>query len=403
MLATNKADFIISIISTLEVIMICHHSKILIVGAGIAGLASYLALKHRGLNADIIENHHQLKTGTGGLLLTSNAVDATKQLGIYPQLKENAFTVSNINYRNEKNQSLMTFAKDKHFPDSAEFFSLHRNLLLKSLEQWVPSDTIQFNRSISALTSHGQQSKVTFNDGTSGTYDLIIGADGIHSQIRSELFQQSRLSHTVLSCIRLVMSKPSNLTEATYYIGQGRSASLLPIDKDLAYCPFVFSNSLLKNDVNQEPVELLKRLFGHFEGLLPNILANIDENTEVSPITPFNSLKMDSWITNNAVLIGDAAHALIPTQPQGAALALEDAIILADSIYNEDSIAQALHKYQLRRFKRVKAVQTTGEKRVKAIRLSQSSIGKAVVQNLIKVNGEKRFKKDWAKLILTPL
>lgn len=382
--------------------MICHHSRVLIVGAGIAGLACYIALKQKGINADIIEHHPRLRKGNGGLLLTSNAVEAAKELGIYSPLKKHAFSVSNINYHDEKNRPLMCFTKEEHFPDSAEFFSLHRNLLLTSLAQRVPNDTIEFNRSIESISTVGKESTVTLSNGETRTYELIIGADGIHSKVRSESFDKYRFFESNLSCIRLVMPKPKQLSEATYFIGKGAAVSLLPIDDDLVYCPFVFSDSLITDDHNLAPIDILNKLYGDFKGLLPEILASIDETVEVSPVASFNSLKMDSWITNNMVLIGDAAHALMPTQPQGAAMALEDATILAESLFTASDIPSALKQYQRRRFKRVKSVQTTGEKRVKAMKMSQNFVGKAIINKAMKLNGKTQFKKDWAPLILKP-
>ncbi|QBG36359.1 FAD-dependent monooxygenase [Litorilituus sediminis] len=380
--------------------MICHHSRILIVGAGIAGLATYLALKLKGLNADIIEKHSQLSSEALGLLLTSNAVEASKELGIYAQLKEQAFIVNSIQYRDEKNRLLMDFSKNKHFPESAEFLSVHKAQILNSLADWLPENAIQFNLAIAEIKTKSQTTQVTFTNGERKDYDLVIAADGINSYVRQEFFKQSSLVDSGLYCTQLILPKPVTMLQANYFIGKGRAASLLPIDNNLLYCPFVFNQSLIKE--HKQALPLINQLFGHFKGKLADVLRRIDSNSQLSPITPYKSLNMNSWVHHNTVLIGNAAHTLIPTQPQGAAIALEDSVVLADCLANCDNVPSALNSYQVRRFSRVKSVQMAGEQRLKAIQLSRSKVGQILVRNMMKFNGERRLKKDWAKLILAP-
>ncbi len=380
--------------------MICHHSRILIVGAGIAGLATYLALKLKGLNADIIEKHSQLSSEALGLLLTSNAVEASKELGIYAQLKEQAFIVNSIQYRDEKDRLLMDFSKNKHFPESAEFLSVHKAQILNSLADWLPENAIQFNLAIAEIKTKSQTTQVTFTNGERKDYDLVIAADGINSYVRQEFFKQSSLVDSGLYCTQLILPKPVTMLQANYFIGKGRAASLLPIDNNLLYCPFVFNQSLIKE--HKQALPLINQLFGHFKGKLADVLRRIDSNSQLSPITPYKSLNMNSWVHHNTVLIGNAAHTLIPTQPQGAAIALEDSVVLANCLANSDNVPSALNSYQVRRFSRVKSVQMAGEQRLKAIQLSRSKVGQILVRNMMKFNGERRFKKDWAKLILAP-
>ena len=227
--------------------MICHHSRILIVGAGIAGLATYLALKLKGLNADIIEKHSQLKSEAQGLLLTSNAVEASKELGIYAQLKEQAFIVNNIQYRDEKDRLLMDFSKNKHFPHSAEFLSVHREQLLYSLADWLPENAIQFNLAIAEIKTKSQTTQVTFTNGERKDYDLVIAADGVNSYVRKELFNQANLVDSGLYSTQLVLPKPATVSQAHYFIGKGCAASLLPINNNLLYCSFVLTNHLHKH------------------------------------------------------------------------------------------------------------------------------------------------------------
>ena len=131
-------------------------------------------------------------------------------------------------------------------------------------------------------------------------------------------------------------------------------------------------------------------------------MRRIDSNSQLSPITSFKSLTINNWVHHNTVLIGNAAHTLIPTQPQGAAIALEDSVVLADCLAKSDNVQAALSAYQARRVARVKSVQMAGEQRLKAIQRSRSKIGQVLARNMMKFNGERRFKKDWAKLILTP-
>jgi len=373
--------------------------QVLIVGAGIAGVATAVALQQKGFMPDIIEKSSHLNKGVGGLLLSSNATESASKLGIDDALASCAFEIDKINYRNHKNKTLTDFDTKHHFAAEKPFYAVHRNVLLTALASKLTPNTIGFEKSMVSMENSSTGVDVTFNDGSQKHYDLVIAADGINSSTRTQIFGEKTLEDSELSCIRLVVKRPTTLQAATYMLGKGKAVALLPIDDELAYCPFVFCSSLLQELEGKNTRDVLKHLYQEFQGEVPEVIKSGLAN-EASPfMMPLKSINLETWHKERVLLVGDAAHALIPTQPQGAGMAMEDALILAETLSNNNSLDESLALYQQRRYHRVAKVQNTGYQRIKAIKLGQSAIGNFLSQAVMKLVGQRKLRDDWSAII----
>ena len=214
---------------------------------------------------------------------------------------------------------------------------VHRAHLLDALYKSLPAGTVQFGN---VPNLAGLQC------------DLLVGADGIHSQVRRELFGDIAPQYMGYRSHRLVMDNVG-VKCFTEYLGRGQRIGLVPISESRLYVWTTF-NSRKK----QAPSTDLPRLFAQFTD--PTVRRVLEARHENVIVTEIEELWSDDWIRvwgdRRVVLLGDAAHALTPNIGQGAGMAMEDAAVLAEEICNTAGLDEALGNYAQRRKPRVQTV-----------------------------------------------
>jgi 2-polyprenyl-6-methoxyphenol hydroxylase-like FAD-dependent oxidoreductase len=221
----------------------------------------------------------------------------------------------------------------------------HRSALHGALLDGVEDVKIRWGASPESVVPAGSGVDVTFDDGASGRYDLVIGADGVHSTVRRLVFGDTGLRAPGLHAWRLL--GPRGDTPPVWSVRLGRGASFLtfPISPDLAY----YYGDVSADDAGAGLAGLVAR----FTAPVPEL---VDAAT-VAHSGPIEEVSLDSWTRGHVLLVGDAAHATTPNMAQGAAMAFEDALVLADVLTTDASIPAALREYELRRRPRIERVQ----------------------------------------------
>ncbi len=376
--------------------------RVLIVGGGIAGLSTAIALKEKGIEAEIIEKHSGWRSGGAGLHLPGNAVVPMDRLGIREAVEAQSFTFHEIRYCDQKDNKLFSLnLSDDTWP---QFQGISRDAFHKILVDKAGNVLVRFGSEIKAL-SHKQSTadtsvSVEFSDGKVSEYDLVIAADGINSSTRGMLFgPELKPVSADITCWRWT-TKITNLTEPHFMLGGGKVFLLMPIGNDRAYVfaslsdptgKFVSPNSLTSD------VEVIQREFTEFGGLVPGILKQLEQD---GPVLPGDLMQMlvPQWVKGACVLVGDAAHGTLPTMAQGASMAMEDALVLADELENKSSIQEALVAYQARRIERAQWVQHQSLKRMGLARLKARPL--VFLRNkLMTAAGAKILASGWRPLI----
>ena len=193
--------------------------------------------------------------------------------------------------------------------------------------------------SLTDLKQEGDRVHVSFADSTDGDYDLVIGADGIHSTV--QLAIDASLSPSYAGSMgwrSIVPKKVQGVEEAVvFYLGDGCLFGVAPMGEGYTY-----GVGGVGRERSEDPMvgrlERLRHRFAEFEGLVPSYLAALqsDEQLHVSPI---ESLGLNEWYRGRVVLIGDAAHATVPNMAEGGCMGMEDAFVLVDVLRAEDSLA----------------------------------------------------------------
>jgi 2-polyprenyl-6-methoxyphenol hydroxylase-like FAD-dependent oxidoreductase len=214
---------------------------------------------------------------------------------------------------------------------------VHRAHLLGTLYRSLPPGTVSFGKTVTRKDLAGA--------------DLIVGADGIHSQVRREFFENTVPSYMGYRSHRLIMDNVAGVRCFTEYLGRGQRIGLVPNNDKRLYVWTTFNAprqaaavSDLAQSFGQFTAEPLRRLFAALPPPASVITTEIEE------------LWLEHWYRDNIVLLGDAVHAMTPNIGQGAGMAMEDAAVLAEELAANAKIGDALANYVRRRKPRVETV-----------------------------------------------
>ena len=212
---------------------------------------------------------------------------------------------------------------------------------------------VRLGVTVSSMDDTGDSVSVTFSDGSTGEYDFVIGADGVYSDTRKRVFpDEAGPQFTGQSVWRYNFKRPDDLTGLWVYNGSP-GVGLVPMGPELMYM-FVTTaepgNPFFEKDTLAE--EMRKRIEQHPSEHIRELAAQITDNEGVV-YRPLEGLLMEGdWSKGRIALVGDAVHATTPHLGQGAGLAIEDGLVIADELTKTDDVAQAFRNYRDRRYDR---------------------------------------------------
>jgi 2-polyprenyl-6-methoxyphenol hydroxylase-like FAD-dependent oxidoreductase len=316
--------------------------KVLIVGGGIGGLSVARELALRGFKATVLERAPQLNPVGAGIIMNPNAMGVLERNGLADQVRRDSWPYLARETRDHTGRLLATrdygplYEKGK----LAQGALVHRAHLLDVLYRSLPPGTVQFGVSLKSIPTDA---------------DLVIGADGIHSQVRREFFGEVKPRYLGYRSHRLIMENVAAVRCFTEYLGRGQRIGLVPIGEKRLYVWTTY------NSPKEEKLapDLARRFAQFTDDTLQRLFAALPPAESIIT-TEIEELWMDDWVrvstSNCAVLLGDAAHALTPNIGQGAGMAMEDAAVLAEELASGAEIEHALGNYAQRRKPRVETV-----------------------------------------------
>lgn len=338
--------------------------KVLVVGGGIGGLTLGAALGQRGIACDIVELKPEHNVLGVGIIQPGNALRALKSIGVMEKCMAVGYPTDEYRYYDGDNNllgklQLLRIAD----PQRPAISSLPRPDLHRILTAAAESagTRIRFGCSVTALTEHPGGVTATFTDRTSAEYDMVVGADGIRSKVRQLIFGNDvEPQFTGHGVWRFTTERPAELTYHAVYLGLGLKAGLIPLTQDSMYLFLVTSEP---GNPRKETSALYGELKGHlssFGGLVRTASEGLREGDEIVYVPIEEVILPLPWSVGRICLIGDACHASGPHIAQGASMALEDAIVLAEMTADADGPVPALlEKFAERRYPRCKFVQET--------------------------------------------
>lgn len=332
--------------------------KVLIVGGGIGGLSSGIALRKLGLNVTIVEIYAAFNVYGVGIIQPANALRALDALGVADKCME----------RGSPYGMVKMFTAHGHFitevgvPPIGRLPShngISRRILHDVLYEEALAQKVNFRMGLTVAQIDNGKEKVSveFTDGTKDEYDLLIGADGVNSKVRKLVFGDYKPNYTGQSVWRYAFDRPAELETGFMFMSRKSKAGLIPMTKDTMYMFLVTAEGDDPKIPEDQLIARFKESLSAYE--VPMIKDCIDKIIDPKLVIyrPLETLLMPApWYKNRVLIIGDGAHATIPQLGQGAGLALEDSVVLAELIKTEDSIDTVLEKYMQRRYERCKLV-----------------------------------------------
>ncbi|WP_350276419.1 FAD-dependent monooxygenase [Kribbella sp. HUAS MG21] len=322
----------------------------LIVGAGLGGLATAIALRRRGWGITVFERAPELAEVGAGISLWPNAVRALDLLGVGDEVRAVGGIEAAAGFRDAAGRRL--FRSDIAAIDElyGQTLMIRRPALLDILKAAVPSDAVTLDTEV-AVT--GDRPTITY-DGREHTADLVVGADGIHSTVRSRLWPTAKRPEYAGYTTWRFITPPLHLdAEASESWGRGERVGIFPLADGSIYSYLTASTP--PGITYADDLTELRRRFGHWHDPIPAMLDSVT-NDDVLHHDIYSLPPLPSYVSGRAALIGDAAHAMTPDFGQGGGTALEDAVELAEALDANPDVESGLRDYDVRRRRRTQAI-----------------------------------------------
>jgi 2-polyprenyl-6-methoxyphenol hydroxylase-like FAD-dependent oxidoreductase len=367
--------------------------RILIVGGGIGGLAMARAGRQAGL--EIVERATTIRIAGAGIYLPGNGMAALGRLGLAEAVAGHGAVVRRRRLFDDRGRQLIDFDEAGLWRDVAPPIALHREALQRILVDGAAGVPIRFGVTVTSIDDGADAVRVAFDDGSSGTYDLVVAADGVHSATRRTVFggPEARLAGQV--GWRFVVDGQPGIDGWNAWLGRDRGFLALGIGGDRVYCVGDI-RSADGADPTGTNLESFKRLFDGYPQPVPSLLARLRSSDDLW-FSPFEEVSPPAWAKGRVVLIGDAAHATAPNMAEGASLAIEDALVLAECLSSGADVSPALAAFVERRAARVAHVQHMTRRRDR-LRYLHPALRRAVMG----VAGHATFRAHYRPLLAPP-
>ena len=342
-------------------------STIGICGAGIGGLAAAIGIARQGHRVVVFEQARAFARVGADINLTPNAVHAIDGLGVGTRIRETAARTTHRISRTwdtgeETSRIEMAESAEKRY--GAPQLTLHRADLMHALESAVDPASIRFNKKTTGVTQDANGVTVQFADGTHETVDALIGADGIHSAVRTALFGPEHPTFTGVVAYRCVVPRErlagvTNLDAFTKWWGPSPELQLVVFPLNQGKDIFVFATvpqDAWRHESWTTPgaVTEFRDAYGGFH---PEARRIIDACSDIMKSALYVRDPLPRWSEGAITLLGDACHPMMPFMAQGAGMAIEDAVVLSRCIALDADPRLAFKRYEAARKERTAKIQ----------------------------------------------
>ncbi len=304
-------------------------NRILIVGAGPAGLALALALGRQGQVPEIIDRAPDWPMGGAGLYLVGNGTRALRALGLAEAVVRAGQIIRTQTFCDSRGAALAKVDVAAYWNACGPCLGLRRADLLRLMAEQLRGLPVRWNMTVTALQPMDGEVAVQYSDGTAGAYDLVVGADGIRSSIRRLLIGDVPPRYRRQIAWRFIAPRPDGVDGWTVFLGQRSAFLLVPVDATHAYCYADLGWDEPTVSGRDATPERLQALYRTYAAPVQQVLHSLSDREVIAGL-PIEDVVPQHWGRGRVVLIGDAAHAMSPNMASGAALAFEDALVLAE-------------------------------------------------------------------------
>ncbi|MEV0184720.1 FAD-dependent monooxygenase [Streptomyces sp. NPDC050625] len=334
--------------------------RVLLIGAGIGGLGAATALARRGVDVDVVELRPDSGVLGVGINQPANSLRALRTLGVLDEVLAAGFPFDRTTFYDWQGSLIVdcpsVLGGDVPANTALSRRDLHR-ILTGAAER--AGAKVTYGTTARDIEDTGDRVHVTLTDGKTETYDLVIGFDGLGSPLRRRLFGTGyEPVFTGYSVWRLMMPRPAEVACTMVFQGDGTKAGVIPLSRDSMYLLHVTAEPGNPHMPPERRAGLLTERLAGYGGLVGELRECVSDSDTIS-YSPLSEVLLPSpWFRKRTIVLGDAAHACAPHLTQGAGMALEDAVVLAEELAVPDRAVEAsLEAFMQRRYNRVKLVQ----------------------------------------------
>ncbi|HEV2356645.1 MAG TPA: FAD-dependent monooxygenase [bacterium] len=372
--------------------------RILIVGGGIAGLTLAGALHQRGFRPELVERSpswDEIAVGAG-IGVQPNAMRILRALGLDRAVEAAGWINPRWCFCDQQGDVLCETDLEALWGDVGPWVAIERTKLHHVLVAGAAAVPQRLGVSVTSLTQHRRGASVGFSDGSSADYDLVAGADGIGSTVRTLTLNTARPADLgAMNWRGIAPIRPRGLTTLRFLLGDACFFGLTPVSEGRTYGFGYVMQPKVRDPVAGRLARLRAR-FAEFGDLVREYLGALERDEQVH-CSAMEWVDVDEWYTGRVVLIGDAAHASSPLMGQGGCMAMEDAYVLAEVLRSAATMESALSTYVGRRKPRVKWVQQQSMATAEALRMPPAARNAA-----LRERGDQMMRSRFGPLIPAP-
>ena len=326
--------------------------KIIIIGGGIGGLATALALHRQGVAAKVYERADELHEVGAGISLWSNATHVLQQLGLLEEAIKSSAPVFQIHIQNPAGQTLNVAHVDQYEPI---MLGIHRADLLTLLQRDIPTEQIYLNHTFDRFEPVGDKVRAQFTNGAVDECDVLIGADGLKSRARQQIIGDGEPIYCGYPVWRGLSDFPLNdelRGRPSETLGAGYRFGIFPIGKGRIYWYATANFPAGQAEPPKGHKQQLLSIFQAWHAPIGELIAATDE-AAILRNDCYDRKPTRGWSQGQAILLGDAAHPTTPNMGQGGCMALEDALVLSKLLRaNPTDLPATFKQFEQLRFSR---------------------------------------------------
>jgi len=332
--------------------------KVLVVGGGIGGMSTAIALRGIGAGVDLIDIDPNWGVSGAGITITGPTLRAFKALGVLEEITAQAYTGEGIRVCDVQGRTLEVLdtpmAPEAGVPGSggATRPGIHK-ILAARLQ--AAGTQVRLGLTVNGFQPQADGVQVSFSNGEQARYDLVIGADGVNSKVREMIMPDApKPEYTGQSVWRVTVERPAEIDRRTYFLGGPLKVGFTPVSRTQMY---MFANEktdkvFRKGDLHEE---LAQRLQG-YGGMVAQVRDGLNQQSDIV-FRPLEAFSLPApWYRGHVLLVGDAAHPTTPQLASGAGMAVEDALVLAEELTRAGNVQHALAAFMARREERCRLV-----------------------------------------------
>jgi 2-polyprenyl-6-methoxyphenol hydroxylase-like FAD-dependent oxidoreductase len=326
----------------------------LVIGGGIGGLTTAIALRRKGATVDVIERDPEWSVYGVGIIQQANVLRAMKELDLLGDYLDAGFGYDYVEIFIPTGERVARIPSPRLIEGYPANLGISRRALHKVLGDRAVQAGASVRLGVTATSLHddGEGVDVGFSDGSKGRYDVVVGADGLYSTTRQMILPDAPApDFTGQAVWRYNLKRPADMTGMQVYEGR-TGVGLIPLSSEIMY---LYLTTPEPDNPRYPRAELARTMRRNLAGAAPAIVALSEQITDDDAVVykPLETLLLEGdWHRGRVVLVGDSVHAATPHLGQGAGMAIEDSIVLAEELERHATPEAAFRAYRDRRFER---------------------------------------------------